>query len=102
MSIISDLSQRFGDAFVSIGFDIWSVVIAHVISVAAFQLMLVSYGMRHRLFSGFGFSLKETRQLLRFGMYRSGSLFLNRVAARVDQALIASARQQLELLMRQA
>ena len=74
---------------VSIGFDIWSVVIAHVISVAAFQLMLLSYGMRHRLFSGFGFSLTETRQLLRFGMYRSGSLFLNRVAARVDQALIA-------------
>ena len=71
-------------------FGIWGVVIAHLAGSIIWVAVLTIYGVRDKLFPGFALAFGETRPLLVFGAYRAGTVVLNRLGQRVDQAVVAA------------
>lgn len=71
-------------------FGVWGVVIAHIAGSIIFVLILSTYGMRDNLFPGFALAIREAQPLLAFGAYRAGTVILNRIGQRADQAVVAA------------
>ncbi|MBX3497330.1 MAG: oligosaccharide flippase family protein [Parvibaculum sp.] len=91
----AELSRNFvraigAIALVTLGYGIWSVVVAHVLGSIVIAMILVGIGLRDGLFPGLSFDLSKSRALIVFGAYRLGTVFLNRVGQRVDQAIVAT------------
>lgn len=89
--IARDATRALGAiVLVLAGFGLWSVVIAHVAGSVVLSLMLACHGVRNGLFPGLGLALRESRALLVFGLYRAGTVSLNRIGQRADQIVIAA------------
>lgn len=86
-----DLTRSIGAIVLVFVFGIWGVVIAHVAGAMVWVAVLSVYGVRDKLFPGFALYFGEARPLLVFGAYRAGTVSLNRIGQRVDQAVVAAA-----------
>lgn len=84
-----DCTRSIGAIALVFFFGIWGVVIAHLAGSIIWVAVLTIYGVRDKLFPGFAFAFGETRPLLVFGAYRAGTVVLNRLGQRVDQAVVA-------------
>ncbi len=70
------------------GYGVWAVVIAGLVSSGAKQLAYLMVARRRHLLHGFALDFKQSKDLLSFGMYRTGATGLNLLNSRVDQFIV--------------
>jgi len=89
--IARDFTRAIGAIVLVLAFGIWGVVIAHLAGSVIWVAVLSIFGVRDKLFPGFALFFGEAGPLLVFGAYRAGTVGLNRIGQRADQAVVAAA-----------
>lgn len=88
-SITSATITAFGSICgVYMGYGIWAIVAAGLASSAVRQCIYIWIAFRRHMLHGFALDIRGSKNLLSFGLFRTGADGLNMVNSRIDQFII--------------